>query len=421
MATSMGSWLGPGLVLLFCFSQAFRDVYFGHVFQDVDFFVVILVAFLLSTVIFTIVPLLRTPGAFRALRGHGRTVVAINLTTALAWSCYFSGLSRLEPSVVNTLHSGMGPLTVVALAALGARLAKTDEIGWGQYFGHAAMAASLVALCWVVLSGSSGLRSGHEASDLLGLALLLVSGSSITISLLYCKRLHDHGVSAEVVTAVRYIALILIAGGVVLHKGQLRGIATVGDVASLSVLATILIVLPLYALQVGTALTAPLTAHVLRSLGPAFVFALQQFDGRLIYSTPTLVCVLAYSAAAIASNVAHGFCQAHAGAPSPTRRASVRPADGGLPPACGRGEACGRTLEVDDVAVGHRRRAIQSAPVGNRPKTPGQADHGLGTAKHQEAVALRHVGDALKHVNLGRLIEVDQHVAAEHHVEASER
>ena len=128
---------------------------------------------------------------------------------------------------------------------------------------------------------------------------MLVSGASITVSLLYCKRLHDHGVNAEVVTSVRYGLLILIAAGVVWHKGGLGGIGTVGEAAMLTALATILMVLPLYAFQVGIALTAPLTANVLRALGPVFVFALQQIDGRLTYSTPTLIGILAYSAAAI--------------------------------------------------------------------------------------------------------------------------
>jgi hypothetical protein len=36
-----------------------------------------------------------------------------------------------------------------------------------------------------------------------------------------------------------------------------------------------------------------------------FVFALQQVDGRLSTSAPTLISILAYSAAAILSNVAH--------------------------------------------------------------------------------------------------------------------
>ena len=307
MTKKLGSILGPGLVLVFCLSQAFRDVYFGHVFQGVDFFAVVLIAFLLSTIIFTALPLLRTPGDFHKLRSHFRTVLAMNATTALAWCCYFFGLTHIEPSIVNTLHSGMGPLTVIALAAFGVRMAVTGTVGWCEYLGYSGMALSLVGLWWTVLSGSSGLHAASATTDLVSLALLLVSGSSITVSLLYCKRLHDHGISAEIVTSVRYVALILIAGGAVAFKGGFGGIETFGETAILSILATALIVLPLYALQVGIARTAPLTGHVLRALGPVFVFAVQQIDGRLTYSAITLFCILAYSIAAIVSNVAHGW------------------------------------------------------------------------------------------------------------------
>ena len=121
----MATTIGPALVLVFCASQALRDVYFGHVFQGVDFFAVIVVAFTLSTLIFSVIAAVRTPGEFRKLRGHAATIIAINLTTALAWSCYFFGLTHIEPSIVNALHSGMGPLTVIALAALGFPLART--------------------------------------------------------------------------------------------------------------------------------------------------------------------------------------------------------------------------------------------------------------------------------------------------------
>ena len=81
--------------------------------------------------------------------------------------------------------------------------------------------------------------------------------------------------------------------------------------------------LPLYAFQVGIALTAPLTANVLRALGPVFVFALQQVDGRLTYSAPTLIGILAYSAAAILSNVAHAR-RARAENPGHQTRVSAR-------------------------------------------------------------------------------------------------
>ena len=349
MAKRHHIFLGPVLVLVFCVSQAFRDVYFGHVFQGVDFFAVILLAFLASTILFTAIPLLRDRSAFSKLRGHGRTVLMINLTTALAWSCYFYGLNHLEPSIVNTMHSGMGPLTVVILAAFGVRLAKTDHVGWWEYLGYAGIALSLVALAWIVISGNSGL-AGSETTALLALAALLVSGASITVSLLYCKRLHDHGVNAEVVTSVRYVLLIAVAASVVWHKGGLGGIGSAGEAATLTALATILMVLPLYAFQVGIALTTPLTANVLRALGPVFVFALQQIDGRLTYSTPTLIGILVYSAAAIASNVAHAGAKRR-----PSSSASA-------PGACGCGD-CRPRAEVQNLAVGHAVRL----PIRNFP------------------------------------------------------
>jgi len=303
----MAALFGPAMVLLFCVSQALRDVYFANVFQDVDYFAVILLAFLPSTLAFGAITAVKAPGEFATLRGHLATVLAMIVTTALAWTCYFFALTHLEPSIVNTLHSGMGPLTVIALAACGVRLAKQSVIGRQEALGYAGIALSLAGLWWVVLSGQSGLPHADHAASLIGLVLVLVSGVSITISLLLSKRLHDHGVSPEAVTAVRYLALIVLAGCVEAWKGRLAGIDHLGDLVALSLIATVLIALPTFALQIGVARTAPLTAHVLRSLGPVCVFGVQQLDGRLAYSTPTLICILGYSAAAIASNIAHGW------------------------------------------------------------------------------------------------------------------
>jgi drug/metabolite transporter (DMT)-like permease len=141
-----------------------------------------------------------------------------------------------------------------------------------------------------------------------GLALLSVSGASITVSLLYCKRLQDSGVGADAVTAARYIVLIVLAGAVVFWRGE-TGIATSHAFVTLSVATTTLIVLPLFAFQLGIGRTTPLTAQVIRALGPVFVFALEQFDDRTHYSLPTLLCTLAYSASVIVSNIAHGWSE----------------------------------------------------------------------------------------------------------------
>ena len=180
----------------------------------------------------------------------------------------FFALTHLDPAIVNTIHSAMGPLTVVALGAAGISLAKPDVIGRMEYIGYAGIAASIVALWFVVIGGYSGLPTANLTESVVALALLSVSGTSITVSLLYCKRLQDRGVGADTVTTVRYVALILLAAAVVLWHGKLGGIETPRQLTTVSVAATALIILPLYAFQLGIGRTTPLTAQVIKALGP---------------------------------------------------------------------------------------------------------------------------------------------------------
>lgn len=302
----MSMLLGPAFVLVFTLSQAFRDVYFGDIFQRYAFFLIILIAFVLSTVIFAAATLIRVPADVGKLRGQWRTLVAANITTALAWTCFFFALTYLDPAIVNTIHSAMGPLTVVLLGAGNVALAKPKPIGRVECAGYAGIAASVAVLWYIVIGGYSDLPTMNLGVAVAALALLGVSGSSITVSLLYCKRLQDQGIGADAVTAARYIALIALAGGAIFWRGR-TALPPLRDLAGLSVATTALIVLPLFAFQLGIGRTTPLTAQVIRALGPVFVFGLEQFDHRIHYSLPALMCILAYSASVIVSNVAHGW------------------------------------------------------------------------------------------------------------------
>ena len=66
--TILARYLGPGLVLLFAVSQAFRDVYLAHVFQGIDLFAVVLLAFSISAIGFGTIALLRAPHEFVTMR-----------------------------------------------------------------------------------------------------------------------------------------------------------------------------------------------------------------------------------------------------------------------------------------------------------------------------------------------------------------
>jgi len=317
----LAQFFGPGLVLLFALSQAFRDVYFAHVFQGVGVFAVILLAFSISTLIFGVVALVRAPAGLGAMRREWRVMLWMNATTALAWICYFSSLKHLQPSIVNTLHSGVGPLTVLVLSWLGLHIVKPSRVRAAEYFCYAGLAGSLAFLWWVVLAGHSGLRSESMLTSATGLVLLVVSGASITVSLLLSKRLNERGIGADAITAGRYLMIIAVALAVVLLDGTPSGIGSLNELGVLALAATVLIVLPLYSLQLGVANTAPLTAHVIRSLGPVFVFALEFADGRIGYSGFAFAGIALYSVFSIAANLVRGW--GDAGAVSPVARPSA--------------------------------------------------------------------------------------------------
>lgn len=292
------------MVLLFCLSQAFRDVYLGNAFQRVDFFAVIILAFIPSTIFFAAFSAWRTPGDWPRLAAHWRTILAMNITTALAWTSYFNGLASLEPAVVNTLHSGIGPLTVIALFYAGFSIAGKQNISRAEGWCHAATALTLAVVWIIVIGGWSG-HQGKGMTTLPPLALLVLSGASITISHLYSKRMHEAGFGSETITAVRYFFIVIGAAIALQMHGRPNGVTGLSDGIVLGLAAALLIALPLYILQIGVSHTPQLTAHVIRSLGPVFVFALEQFDGRLSLSLPVLILILAYSGFVIAANIFH--------------------------------------------------------------------------------------------------------------------
>jgi drug/metabolite transporter (DMT)-like permease len=297
--------LGPLLIGAFVLSQALRDVYLAQVFRSVDVFALILATFPLMALAFGAIALWRDREGVRKLRSFGGLVIAMNVTTALAWTSYFFGLKFVQPSVLNALHSGFGPLTVVALAMLGATLAGKDRGNRLEGFCYAGLALSMAYLWWVVLSGESGRVDYSLTAAMAGLAALTVSGVSITLSHLLAKRLNDLGVGANAVTGARYLLISAIALGVVLSGARPTGVEHAAQWFWLAALATPLIALPLYALQVGISMTKPLTAQVLRALGPVVIFALELIDERIVWSGAALAGIIAYSVFAAAAGLAH--------------------------------------------------------------------------------------------------------------------
>ncbi len=64
-----------------------------------------------------------------------------------------------------------------------------------------------------------------------------------------------------------------------------------------------MIVMPIYVLQLGIARSVPLTANVIRALGPVVVFATQLVDPRILFSGYSLGALSLYALCVIGANL----------------------------------------------------------------------------------------------------------------------
>ena len=199
-----GLFLTGGFVLC----GSLRDVYFSRTFQRWSPLDVAALTFTISTLVFMAVALLRDRHGLLALARWPREIVAINATSAIAWISFFYALQSLEPSLVQVIWAGSGPLTIRTLERAGVLLVAPIRLGPLERWSLAALGL-VVALAGVV--AVLGLSATDSGSAAFGVGLALLSGAAISINLLLCKGLHERGVSPVPLLSVRFIGVVVAA------------------------------------------------------------------------------------------------------------------------------------------------------------------------------------------------------------------
>jgi len=279
-------------------------VYFGGLFQSTDPLGVAVVAFAMCALGFAPIALVRSPESFRLLARRPGEVLAVNVTTALAWIAFFYALRTIEPLLVQILFSGVGPLSVSWLDRL-VVLTRPEPLGRTERAIHLGLLGSLVLAAVVVVGGLSGMGRQSAGTALLGVGLAVGAGISISLSTVLSRRLSDTGVRPSALVSVRFVGAIVLAAALAIVSGG--GLSLGGSrheivVAIVAVLA--LIVFPIYVNQVGTALASPLTVRAVLALGPVVIFVLQLLEGRLTPSPYSLACAMVYGPFAVSAAVA---------------------------------------------------------------------------------------------------------------------
>jgi len=282
---------------------AARDVYLGGLFQRVSPFLVATVAFSLCTLLFLPSGVVRSRDSLAVLLRRPRDIFWVNVTSAIAWLAFLYALRLIEPSLVQILYSGIGPLSVVwidrhipgAIPAFALTRAERPI-----YFG---LLACLVFSAAVALCGLSGARAQPTGSIALGVILAASGGISISVSTMLCRKLNDAGVTPGTLLSLRYPATALSAA--VLASLSASGLpAALSMIDAFMAIASLLIVVPSYVNQVAISLASPLTVRVVLAGGPVLIFFVQLIEGRLSASPYSLAAAVLYAVVALSAGLA---------------------------------------------------------------------------------------------------------------------
>lgn len=290
-----------GVALLLCFvaTQAIRDVHLRFLFGNLGLFETALIAFGTAATVFGLGFLLLGRHQVRMLTAAWREVIAVNVTTLLAWMSYFGSLRLVEPAAVNLAFSGIAPVAIAVLGMFGLTSGGSDRTGRVETLLHWTLFATIVLLAVIVSTGQSGFARLDPAIGLAGVALATFAGIAISAETIISKRMNEAGIAALSIVGVRFSLVTAVAAAMVIRAHGFNADLSIGAVARQSLIFLVILIGPIYLAQAGLKLTTPVLSSVILAIGPIATLALQSTVGGVTLSPAMLALTVLYAIIAI--------------------------------------------------------------------------------------------------------------------------
>jgi drug/metabolite transporter (DMT)-like permease len=290
--------------IVFVCLASVRDVYLAGLFQRTSPLLIAVAAFTLCSLVFLPISFACDPGSLRALLSRPRDLFWINVTSAMAWIAFFYALRIIEPSLVQILFFGIGPLSVVWIDQRIPGAAPAVPLTRAERSIHLGLFASLIFSVAVVIGGLSGAGPQPVGVAAVGVAFAAGAGISISVNTLLCRKVNDAGVSAAALVALRFPGAVILATVLAAVSPSDLPVISSTNALAFVMIALLLIVFPIYVNQVGIALASPLTVRVVLATGPVLLFFLQLIEGRMSASPYSLAAAVLYAVFAISAALA---------------------------------------------------------------------------------------------------------------------
>jgi len=169
-----------------------------------------------------------------------------------------------------------------------------------DHAGNALILMSIIMLATITVFGFSGFVRGDWLVALVGVSLSALSGGCTAFVILYSVRLNGRGVGPLAQFGLRFLLYTLLALLAFLFGLDDKGVAApASDLAWIALIGLVIIAFPLYLVQKAVPLIQASMIAAMTALGPAMVFLMQFFDGRVDYSSATLAGLTIYIVGAL--------------------------------------------------------------------------------------------------------------------------
>lgn len=289
VAAPSAQTIGAILVLVWVALVAAKDVYVGHLVQEIDPILLLAICIVITIVVFNAIQLTSLPSYMAAVKKSLGDVIWLNLFTAVSWASFIAALRFLEAAVAESFVVAVDPLATFFLARALRRESQVLRSELAASWAMLAAAAFLGIGVWYGHSSVGVLRPADAAFGMASVVICGIANGGITVA---SKRLADQGMTASQVMASRFALLLACCVGFVVVRAPAVA-PLVDEIGGVLVIGVFGVIAPMFVLQKAIERAEPMTVVLVGSIVPVVAFALQQLDSRLQFSWLSMIGVTA--------------------------------------------------------------------------------------------------------------------------------
>ncbi len=260
--------------------QSLGKVLYGTLLDGISVPLFLLMSFGLTAAVFIV---RAGPWPPRAGRQH---LLAVNLSTAVSFVCFFFALKHLNPAVVASLELGAALAAAIMLARI------SDGLGLRK--GRAIACSGIIAGCLLLCMAEMQMLSPEDnaVSTMLAIAAASLSGVASTLSARHAKTLATAGWTAAEVLAHRFYLTLAFAVAWLLLDRSLLELPAPSAVPSIILVAAVGVLIPLLLIQIALRRTDTLTVMICFAAQPLLSFLIAIPSPAYAWDLTTLLGVI---------------------------------------------------------------------------------------------------------------------------------